>query len=164
MKSNLITEEEKNRILNMHKKRSANHYLVEQSGNNPTPKKPSLPEPFIHILDKYRFTKTSRFQMLNGVDGVKGGPYSPDGSICYKGGTCQVSDPKNPWKAYNVVHLEFDLKPSSTTAYVHVIIEDKDNKKVTKVVGSYRLTISLDQKGADKLLQSLYGTNIGFGC
>ena len=30
MKSNLITEEEKNRILNMHKKRSANHYLVEQ--------------------------------------------------------------------------------------------------------------------------------------
>ena len=31
MKSNLITEEEKNRILNMHKKRSANHYLVEQS-------------------------------------------------------------------------------------------------------------------------------------
>ena len=38
MKSNLITEEEKNRILNMHKKRSANHYLVEQlSSGDPTP-------------------------------------------------------------------------------------------------------------------------------
>lgn len=150
----------------MHKKRSANHYLVEQlsSGNNPTPKNTSLPEPFIYVLKKYKFTKTDRFQMLNGVDGVKGGTYSPDGSICYKGGTCQVSDPKNPWKAYNVVHLEFDLKPSSTTAYVHVIMENKDDKKVTKGAGSYRLSISLDQKGADKLLQSLESVNIGFGC
>lgn len=38
MKSNLITEEEKNRILNMHKKRQANHYLVEQlSSGDPVP-------------------------------------------------------------------------------------------------------------------------------
>ena len=37
MKTFLITEDEKNRILNMHKTRTANHYLNEQSSSGTRP-------------------------------------------------------------------------------------------------------------------------------
>ena len=37
MKTFLITEDEKNRILNMHKTRTANHYLNEQTGSGSRP-------------------------------------------------------------------------------------------------------------------------------
>ena len=168
MKSNLITEEEKNRILNMHKKRSANHYLVEQgSGNNPTPKKRALTDVFLKFLTKYKFKPSDRFQMSPGGEGGNWGPYSPDGSICYKSNDCKTTkDPQMPWLTYTTVRLEFDLKP--TTPYVYIIIEQKDSKKVTHSVGNQKMKCLLDQKSLDNIILTLQfdvdHNRLAYGC
>jgi hypothetical protein len=61
MKNLIITESEKNRILNMHKSRSKNNYLMEQGCLNPTP----------------NYTFTNYMQLPDGVD-VAGDPYAMD--------------------------------------------------------------------------------------
>ena len=61
MNNLLITESEKNRILNMHKSRSSKHYLMEQGCLNPTP----------------NYTFTNYMQLPDGVD-VAGDPYAMD--------------------------------------------------------------------------------------
>jgi hypothetical protein len=104
----------------------------------------TLPVPFLNFLKKYKFTKTTRFQMDPGGEGGNWGPYSHANSICYKSNDCQTSASEMPWLAYTTVHLEFDLE-SSPVPYVHIIIEEKDNKKVTHSVGHQKMVCPLAQ-------------------
>ena len=125
-----------------------------------------LPEPFLYFLKKYKFTKTTRFQMDPGGEGGNWGPYSHANSICYKSNDCQTQSRTMPWLAYTTVHLEFDLE-SSTVPYVHIIIEEKNNKKVTKAVGDIKMVCPLSQKGVDKIILALEGekrNNVVYGC
>ena len=117
--------------------------------------KPStLPEAFLYFLKKYKFTKTTRFQMDPGGEGGNWGPYSHVNSICYKSNDCQTAASEMPWLAYTAVHLEFDLE-SSSLPYVHIIIEEKNNKKVTKSVGHQKMVCPLAQEGVDKIIIKL---------
>jgi hypothetical protein len=117
--------------------------------------KPStLPEAFLYFLKKYKFTKTTRFQMDPGGEGGNWGPYSHVNSICYKSNDCQTAASEMPWLAYTAVHLEFDLE-SSPVPYVHIIIEEKNNKKVTKSVGHQKMVCPLAQEGVDKIIIKL---------
>ena len=117
--------------------------------------KPStLPEEFLYYLKKYKFTKTTRFQMDPRGEGGKWGPYSHVNSICYKSNDCPTSASEMPWLAYTAVHLEFDLE-SSTVPYVHIIIEEKDNKHVTHSVGNIKMVCPLAQEGVDKIIIKL---------
>ena len=117
--------------------------------------KPStLPEAFLYFLKKYKFTKTTRFQMDPGGEGGNWGPYSHVNSICYKSNDCQTVALEMPWLAYTAVHLEFDLE-SSPVPYVHIIIEEKNNKKVTKSVGHQKMVCPLAQEGVDKIIIKL---------
>ena len=62
--------------------------------------------------------------------------------------------------------MEFDLE-SSTVPYVHIIIEEKNNKKVTKAVGDIKMVCPLSQKGVDKIILALEGekrNNVVYGC
>ena len=127
--------------------------LVKQiikEGEAPYP----LPEAFLYFLKKYKFTKTTRFQMDPGGEGGNWGPYSHVNSICYKSNDCQTVASEMPWLAYTAVHLEFDLE-SSPVPYVHIIIEEKNNKKVTKSVGHQKMVCPLAQEGVDKIIIKL---------
>ena len=117
--------------------------------------KPStLPEAFLYFLKKYKFTKTTRFQMDPGGEGGNWGPYSHVNSICYKSNDCPTSASEMPWLAYTAVHLEFDLE-SSPVPYVNIIIENKDNKHVTHSVGNIKMVCPLAQEGVDKIIIKL---------
>ena len=126
-----------------------------------------LPEAFLYFLKKYKFTKTTRFQMDSGGEGVNWGPYSHVNSICYKSNDCQTEALEMPWVAYTAVHLEFDLE-SSTVPYVHIIIEEKNNKKVTKSVKHQKMVCPLDKEGVDKIILTLgfeqEHNHLNYGC
>jgi hypothetical protein len=112
----------------------------------------TLPEPFLYFLKKYKFTKTTRFQMpSSNADGSSRGPYSHVNSICYKSNDCTTSASEMPWLAYTTVHLEFDLE-SSPVPYVHIIIEEKNNKKVTKNVVHQKIVCPLSEEGFNKIV------------
>jgi len=126
----------------------------------------TLPEVFLRFLTKYKFKKTTRFQMDPGGEGGNWGPYSHANSICYKSNDCQTLSRTMAWLSYTTVHLEFDLE-SSTVPYVHIIIEEKNNKKVTKAVGDIKMVCPLSQKGVDKIILALEGekrNNVVYGC
>ena len=130
--------------------------------------KPStLPEAFLYFLKKYKFTKTTRFQMDPGGEGGNWGPYSHVNSICYKSNDCPTSASEMPWLAYTAVHLEFDLE-SSPVPYVHIIIEEKDNKHVTHSVGNIKMVCPLAQEGVDKIILKLgfeqEHNHLNYGC
>ena len=127
----------------------------------------TLPEPILYFLKKYKFTKTTRFQMDPGGEGGNWGPYSHTNSICYKSNDCTTSASEMPWLAYTTVHLEFDLK-SSPVPYVHIIIEEKDKKKVTHSVGHQKIVCPLSQEGVDKIILKLgfeqEHNHLNYGC
>lgn len=123
---------------------------IVNEGEKPYP----LPEAFLYFLKKYKFTKTTRFQMDPGGEGGNWGPYSHVNSICYKSNDCQTVASEMPWLAYTAVHLEFDLE-SSPVPYVHIIIEEKNNKKVTNSVGHQKMVCPLAQEGVDKIILKL---------
>ena len=130
--------------------------------------KPStLPEAFLYFLKKYKFTKTTRFQMDPGGEGGNWGPYSHVNSICYKSNDCPTSASDMRWLAYTAVHLEFDLE-SSPVPYVHIIIEEKDNKHVTHSVGNIKMVCPLAQEGVDKIILKLgfeqEHNHLNYGC
>jgi|688.fasta_scaffold1605226_1 hypothetical protein len=114
----------------------------------------TLPAPFLNFLKKYKFTKTTRFQMSSGGEGGNRGPYSHVNSICYKSNDCPTSASEMPSLAYTAVHLEFDLE-SSPVPYVHIITVRKNNKHEINSVGHQKMVCPLAQEGVDKIIIKL---------